>query len=186
MRIISGKYKGKRLMAPSKLPVRPTTDFAKEALFNILNNSFYFDEVSLLDLFAGTGNISYEFASRGCQQITAVDAHSGCVQFINKTAADLDFNIRTFKSDVYKFLEKTMTTADIVFADPPYDFTDEQFAKIAELVFERNLVSEEGYLIIEHSKHTKLSELPFFAFDKRYGGSVFSFFELPEEEDTQD
>ncbi|SFU42678.1 16S rRNA (guanine(966)-N(2))-methyltransferase RsmD [Pustulibacterium marinum] len=183
MRIISGKYKGKRLMAPSKLPVRPTTDFAKEALFNILNNSFYFDEVSLLDLFSGTGNISYEFASRGCKEITAVDANIGCVQYINKTAKELDFDIRTFKSDVFKFLEKTMITADIIFADPPYDFSDEQFAEIPKLVFERNLVSEEGYLIVEHSKHTKLSELPFFAFDKRYGGSVFSFFEIPSDEE---
>lgn len=182
MRIISGKFKGKRLMAPAKLPVRPTTDFAKEALFNILNNSFYFDEVSLLDLFSGTGNISYEFASRGCKTITAVDANMGCIQYINKTAKELEFNIKTFKSDVFKFLEKTSTNADIVFADPPYDFTDEQFANIAQLVFERNLVAAEGYLIIEHSKHTDLSNLAHFSFLKRYGGSVFSFFEISEEE----
>lgn len=169
-------------MAPAKLPVRPTTDFAKESLFNILNNYYYFDEISLLDLFSGTGNISYEFASRGCKTITSVDQNSGCIQFISKTSRELDFNINTIKSDVFKFLEKTAMTADIVFADPPYDFTDAQFAKIVTLAFERNLVSEEGFLIVEHSKHTNLSELPNFSFLKRYGGSVFSFFELPEEE----
>lgn len=183
MRIISGKYKGKRLIAPAKLPVRPTTDFAKEALFNILNNSFYFDEVTLLDLFAGTGNISYEFASRGCKQITSVDENSGCIQFIQKISKELDFPIRTFKSDVFKFLEKTSVKADIIFADPPYDLTGQQFATIAATVFERNLLSNEGYLIIEHSKHTDLSELPFFSFSKKYGGSIFSFFETDTEEE---
>ncbi|GLB51856.1 methyltransferase [Neptunitalea chrysea] len=183
MRIISGKHKGKRLMAPAKLPVRPTTDFAKESLFNILNNYYYFNEVSLLDLFTGTGNISYEFASRGCTEITAVDQNQGCVQFVSKTSEELDFNINTIKSDVFKFLGKTLISADIVFADPPYDFSDEQFATITKLVFERNLVSEEGFLIIEHSKHTDLSQLPNFSFLKRYGGSVFSFFEIPESED---
>ena len=94
MRIILGKNKGKRLIAPANLPVRPTTDFAKEALFNIINNYFYFDEISVLDLFSGTGNISYEFASRGCTDITSVDAHSGCVRFIQKTANELEYSIQ--------------------------------------------------------------------------------------------
>ena len=91
MRIISGKYKGKRLAAPNKLPVRPTTDFAKEALFNILNNKIEFSEVSLLDLFSGTGNISFEFGSRGTQTIISVDQHYGCVKYINKIAEELSF-----------------------------------------------------------------------------------------------
>lgn len=177
MRIISGKYKGRRLIAPKKLPVRPTTDFAKESLFNILNNDFYFDEITLIDLFCGTGNISYEFASRGCEHITAVDANYGCVNFVQKTAKELDFNINTIKSDVFKFLEKVQLHADIIFADPPYEFTDDQFSKIPELVFGKNFLSEDGYLIIEHSKHTDLSELPNFSFSKSYGGCVFSFFE---------
>jgi 16S rRNA (guanine966-N2)-methyltransferase len=107
MRIISGKYKGKRLTAPKKLPVRPTTDMAKEALFNILNNRFYFDELKVLDLFSGTGNISFELASRGTEKITAVDSFPGCVRYISKTASELDFSINTIKSDVYKFLEGT-------------------------------------------------------------------------------
>ena len=177
MRIISGKYKGKRLTAPKKLPVRPTTDFAKEALFNIINNSYYFDEITLLDLFSGTGNISYEFASRGCNEITAVDSNYGCVQFIDKTAKELSFPINTIKSDVFKFLEKGRVRADIVFADPPYDFSNEQFEKIIELVFSHEFLLEEGMLIIEHSKHTDLSNYQNFSYSKRYGGSVFSFFE---------
>lgn len=177
MRIISGKYKGRRLIAPKKLPVRPTTDFAKEALFNILNNHFYFPEISLLDLFSGTGNISYEFASRGCMQITAVDADYGCTSFIKRTARELDFNITCLKSDVYKFLDKWKTPATIVFADPPYDFSDEDFTKISELIFSKALLLNNGYLIIEHSKHTNLSILPNFSYSKSYGGCVFSFFE---------
>ncbi len=176
MRIISGKYKGKRLYAPKSLPVRPTTDFAKEALFNILHNRIFFNEVSLLDLFAGTGNISYEFASRDCKSITSVDAHFGCVKYISQTSKELDFNIKAIKSDVFKYLSKTNSTADIIFADPPYDFTDLQFQNIASLTFKHKLLNKEGFLIIEHSKHTSLSEVPYFSFEKRYGGSVFSFF----------
>jgi 16S rRNA (guanine(966)-N(2))-methyltransferase RsmD len=178
MRIISGKYKSKRISAPKNLPVRPTTDMAKESLFNILNNLYYFDSISVLDLFAGTGNISYEFASRGTETIYAVDAHFACIKFINQIAKELDFDITTFKSDVYKFLEKTSTKTDIIFADPPYDFEESQFLKIADLVFEKELLNEEGTLIIEHSKHTDLSSHPKLNYQKRYGGSVFSFFEL--------
>lgn len=183
MRIISGSHKGKRLMAPKKLPVRPTTDMAKEALFNILNNHYYFDEITVLDLFAGTGNISFEFASRGCTRITSVDAHYGCVQFINKTAQELDFSIQTIKSDVYKFLEHYNQKADIVFADPPYDISQEDFEKLPALVFQNNILLEEGYLIIEHAKHTSLEHVVNFSFSKSYGGSVFSFFEHPSEEE---
>ncbi|QXP73748.1 RsmD family RNA methyltransferase [Tenacibaculum sp. HL-MS23] len=182
MRIISGKYKSRRLSAPKKLPVRPTTDMAKESLFNILNNNYYFDSIAVLDLFAGTGNISYEFASRGTLTIHAVDAHFGCIKFINETAKELDFDISTYKSDVYKFLEKTTIKSDVIFADPPYDFEEEQFLKIADLVFDRQLLSEEGTLIIEHSKHTDLTKHPKHSYDKRYGGNVFSFFETETEE----
>lgn len=166
-------------MAPKKLPVRPTTDFAKESLFNILNNHFYFDELAVIDLFAGTGNISFEFASRGCPEILCVDADAGCVQYINKIASELNFPIKTLKADVFKYLEKANLKANIIFADPPYDLPLEQFEKIAKLVFENNLLAEEGMLIIEHSKHTSLTHLPHFSFEKRYGGSVFSFFEHP-------
>lgn len=177
MRIVSGKYKSKRITAPKNLPVRPTTDMAKESLFNILNNLYYFDGISVLDLFAGTGNISYEFASRGTENITSVDANFGCIKFINQTAKELDCEINTFKSDVYKFLEKTALQSDVIFADPPYDFSEEQFLRIANVVFERNLLNENGILIIEHSKHTDLTSHLKHSYDKRYGGNVFSFFE---------
>ena len=177
MRIISGKYKSKRISAPKNLPVRPTTDMAKESLFNILNNLYYFDSITVLDLFAGTGNISYEFASRGTETIYAVDAHFGCIKFINQIAKELDLEITTFKSDVFKFLEKTSVKTDIIFADPPYDFEESKFLKIADLVFENELLNEEGTLIIEHSKHTDITSHPNLSYQKRYGGSVFSFFE---------
>ena len=100
MRIISGKHKGKRLSAPKNLPVRPTTDMAKESLFNIINNNYYFENVDVIDLFAGTGNISFEFASRGTSTIYSIDKHFGCVRYINEVSKELNLNIRknTFKS----------------------------------------------------------------------------------------
>ncbi|NAS30375.1 16S rRNA (guanine(966)-N(2))-methyltransferase RsmD [Flavobacteriaceae bacterium R38] len=177
MRIISGKYKGKKLVAPKKLPVRPTTDFAKEALFNILNNYYHFDDIDVLDLFAGTGSISYEFASRGCENITAIDKDFGCVKYINKIAEELEFPIHVIKSDIFKFLENSKTQFTIIFADPPYAMVQEQFESVYQLVLKNDLLAENGFLIIEHSKHTDLSHLSNFSFLKKYGGSVFSFFE---------
>ncbi|WP_111682527.1 16S rRNA (guanine(966)-N(2))-methyltransferase RsmD [Winogradskyella tangerina] len=177
MRIISGTYKGRKITAPKKLPVRPTTDMAKEALFNILNNQYYFDDISVLDLFSGTGNISYEFASRGTEQIIAVDGNYGCVKFITETAENFNMPIQAIKSDVFKFLEHSNQQFSIIFADPPYDFEEAQFASIAELVFQNNLLEDNGFLIIEHSKHTDLSHLDHFSNSKKYGGSMFSFFE---------
>ncbi|MFC0605827.1 16S rRNA (guanine(966)-N(2))-methyltransferase RsmD [Winogradskyella pulchriflava] len=178
MRIISGIFKGRKIQAPKKLPVRPTTDMAKEALFNILNNQYYFDDISVLDLFSGTGNISYEFASRGTEQITAVDANYGCIKFINETAEAFDMTIQTIKSDVFKFLENSKLKYTIIFADPPYNFDVEAFSKIPELVFENQLLEDEGVLIVEHSKHTDLSDLEHYAYSKSYGGNMFSFFEI--------
>ncbi|MFI1773645.1 RsmD family RNA methyltransferase [Thalassobellus citreus] len=180
MRIISGLFKSRKIVAPKNLPVRPTTDMAKESLFNILNNTFYFNDISVLDLFAGTGNISYEFASRGTEQITCVDQDFGCIKFINQTADKFDMPLQTIKSDVFKFLEKTKIQADVIFADPPYNFSEELFSKIPELVFKNNLLLEEGVLIIEHSKHTSLSTLPNYSYSKSYGGNMFSFFENQE------
>lgn len=177
MRIVSGKYKGRRITAPKKLPVRPTTDMAKESLFNILNNQYYFEDISVLDLFSGTGNISYEFASRGTEHITAVDAHYGCIKFINETAESFEMAITTIKSDVFKFLEKTQQQHTIIFADPPYDFPTEEFAKIPQLVFQNKLLETDGILIVEHSKHTDLSHLEHYSHSRSYGGNMFSFFE---------
>ena len=178
MRIISGKYKGRRIFPPKGLPVRPTTDMSKEALFNVLNNHFSFECLKILDLFAGTGNISFEFASRGSTPITSVDADFGCVKFIKQVADEYDFNIAATKSDVFKFLERNNATYDIIFADPPYALDQKTFDKIVLLVFEKNTLQEDGMMIIEHSKYTKLDHLIHFSFKKSYGGSIFSFFEI--------
>lgn len=177
MRIISGTHKGRKLIAPKKLPVRPTTDIAKEGLFNILANRFHFSSIVIIDLFAGTGNISYEFASRGTKHITAVDANYGCVRYINRIAEELTVDISTIKNDVFLFLTKTSQTADIVFADPPYDMDVEKFKEIVQIVLERKRLNPEGVLIIEHSKHSDFSQVDGFVSARRYGNSVFSFFE---------
>ncbi|TDE05644.1 RsmD family RNA methyltransferase [Flavobacterium hiemivividum] len=178
MRIISGKYKGRRISPPKGLPVRPTTDMSKEALFNVINNHFNFDGLKILDLFAGTGNISYEFASRGSEPITSVDGDFGCVKFIKQVAAEYDFNIAATKSDVFKFLERNNASFDIIFADPPYGLDQKIFEKIVLLIFEKNTLNDDGMMIIEHSKYTKLDHMDNFSFKKSYGGSIFSFFEL--------
>lgn len=177
MRIISGIHKGKRLSAPKNLPVRPTTDIAKEALFNILANRFYFPEINCIDLFAGTGNVSYEFISRGVQQVTAVDMHYNCIKYISKTARDLEMNITAIKSDVFRYLEKNAEKADIIFADPPYDMPIEKFQKIVEIVFASEKLKEDGLLIIEHAKRMELSDTPHFSSARNYSNSTFSFFE---------
>ena len=185
MRIISGKYKSKRISAPKNLPVRPTTDMAKESLFNILNNYYHFSAISILDLFAGTGNISFEFASRGTHQVTAVDSHNKCIRFIDEISNELDLGIHTIKADVYSFLEKHQKSYDIIFADPPYDFSQEQFEEIYKHVVKNELLEEEGILIIEHSQQTDLSHLKYHYQTKRYGGCYFSFFEIVEEEEEE-
>jgi 16S rRNA (guanine(966)-N(2))-methyltransferase RsmD len=178
VRIISGKFKGRRIFPPKNLPVRPTTDMSKEALFNVLNNHFSFEGLKILDLFAGTGNISFEFASRGSDNITSVDGDFGCVKFIKQIAEEYDFNIAAIKSDVYKFLEKNKSTYDIIFADPPYAFEQKKFETIVQLIIDQNLLSADGMMIIEHSKYTKLDHMLHFSFKKSYGGSIFSFFEF--------
>ena len=177
MRIISGIYKGKRLIAPKRLPVRPTTDFAKEGLFNILRNNVDFDDIRVLDLFAGTGNISYEFASRGTNDITAVDSNYGCVKFIKETSDSLDMGINTVKSEALKFLGSGPAPFDIIFCDPPYHFESNDLGKIVESIFDNELLKEDGWLIVEHGKHTDCTELPHYSESRRYGSSVFSFFE---------
>lgn len=186
MRIISGKFRGKKIVAPKKLPVRPTTDMAKEALFNILNNYYYFDSVAVLDLFAGTGNISLEFASRGAKNVTSVDIDSGCTNFIDKMVRDMSLEeVNVVKEDVFKHINKTSAKYDIVFADPPYDFTQEQFESIPRIIFEREMLNEGGMLVVEHFSKMDLSHLNNFSFARKYGSSVFSFFEMEAEEEEE-
>ena len=176
MRIISGKYKGRRIAPPKNLPVRPTTDMSKESLFNVLNNHFDFEGLKILDLFAGTGNISYEFGSRGSDDITCVDEDFGCIKFIKQTADEMDFNIAAIKSNVFTYLEKNNNAYDVIFADPPYNLEQNKLERLVQTIFSNDLLKEDGMLIIEHSRHSKLAHLPHFSMQKNYGGSVFSFF----------
>ncbi|MDG1961975.1 MAG: RsmD family RNA methyltransferase [Flavobacteriaceae bacterium] len=176
MRIISGSHKGRRLTAPKGLPVRPTTDFAKEGLFNMLHHRFALHDVGVLDLYAGTGNIAYEFGSRGAQSITCVDQHAACCHFIDQTAAQLDLPITAVRSEVTKFLERHSGQYDIVFADPPYDFPKKNLFLLIDRICDGSFLNQDGLLIIEHTKDHDLTDHPNFNEARRYGGSVFSYF----------
>lgn len=185
MRIISGSHRGRIIHPPKNLPVRPTTDFAKESIFNILHNYFELEGLKILDLFCGTGNISYEFASRGCADIIAIDNNFNCCDFVKKTAAAFHMQqIKVMKADVFSFLKKTAGTFHIIFADPPYDM--EHMDKIHELAFEKKLLKAEGWLIIEHGPHTDLSALPHFKEKRNYGNVNFSIFVNASETPQQD
>jgi len=177
VRIISGKHKGKSIFAPKNLPVRPTTDFAKEALFNILGNQFDLTTIEVLDLFSGTGNISYEFASRGAKKVRGIDLHFTCVSFIKKTCKALGFDqVETFKNDVFKYLKRYDDQYDIIFADPPYNLKNVN--EVPELVFKNNLLRENGWLILEHDRNWDFSEHPQFIEHRVYSSVNFSIFEL--------
>ena len=176
MRIIGGRLKGIRFNAPESLPVRPTTDMAKEALFNILYNTYDFNECEVLDLFCGTGNISFEFASRGINKVTAVDKHSGCVYWVKSVIEKYQLNeIEVQKADVFKYLQQNTKTFQIIFADPPYNLPN--IPQIPQLVMQNNLLKENGLLIVEHPSLLKLNGQPGFKETRRYGNSSFSFFE---------
>ena len=138
MRIISGSHKGKKLFAPKKLPVRPTTDRSKEALFNILQHQYDWSSIRVLDLFAGTGNISYEFASRGVNEIFSVDKNSLCIKFIQQTAEKLDLRIKTIQIDALDYLSSISMNFDIIFADPPYKIDQQGYFKIVNIIFKNN------------------------------------------------
>jgi len=175
MRIIGGRLKGLRLNPPKNLPVRPTTDLAKEALFNILQNKIEFEDIRVLDLFSGTGNISMEFASRGAAQVISVDRSVQCVHYLKDTARQHGLtNIKTFKDDVFKYLQLETDQYDLIFADPPYDMN--QIPEIPKIVFEKNLLLPGGLLIVEHQSMQNLSNHPAFSEQRKYGHSSFSFF----------
>src|SRR6476469_1844608 len=156
MRIVGGRLKGIRFYPPKNLPVRPTTDLAKEALFNILQNLYDLDTLTILDLFSGTGNISLEFASRDAERIISVDKNFGCYQYLKKIAEEQKLNqIKAVKADVFKFLKKETDQFDLIFADPPYDLSS--IPEIPQLVFERELLTKNGMLIVEHQSMQNLS-----------------------------
>lgn len=175
MRIINGTHRGKIIKVPKGLPVRPTTDFAKEALFNILVNKVDFESLRFLDLFSGTGHISLEFASRGCKHITAVDKDSRCAGFLREISKELGFDINTVKGDVFEYLKNPKTKYDLIFADPPYDLKN--LEEIDTIIFEKDLLNDGGILIVEHGPKTDLSTHPHFTQHRKYGNVNFSFFE---------
>jgi 16S rRNA (guanine966-N2)-methyltransferase len=176
MRIIGGILKGLRLNPPKNLPVRPTTDLAKEALFNILLNKIEFEGIKVLDLFSGTGNISLEFASRGASEVISVDRSIQCINYLKDTSRQHKLiQIKTYKADVFKYLELETEPYDLIFADPPYDLN--QIPEIPKIIFDKNLLLPGGLLIVEHQSLQNLSNHPAFTEQRKYGHSSFSFFE---------
>ena len=176
MRIIGGKYSRRTLRPPKNLPVRPTTDLAKESLFNILSNKVDFENIAALHLFAGTGSIAFEFASRGCQPVVAVDKNLQCIQFIQQAASDFGMEgLQAIRTDVFRFIRSTPKKFDLIFADPPYAL--EGIETISRLVFENELLSAEGWLVIEHPQEIDFSEQDYFFEHRKYGKVNFSFFQ---------
>ena len=175
MRIISGELKGRRVIGSKLYNARPTTAFARESLFNILNNYYFFDKVRVLDLFSGTGSISFEFASRGCPNIELVENDKKNYGMIVNTVKNLNFRqIRTIKGDAFKYVETCLPGYDVIFADPPYDLTG--IDVLPNKIFERNLLSEEGVFILEHSKSHHFQTHPKFSEERKYGAVHFSLF----------
>ncbi len=176
MRIISGKYKGRRISAPNNITARPTTDFAKEGLFNLLNNRIDFDDIQVLDLFAGTGSISFEFASRNCSNVISVEQNEKHCAFIRKVTSELKIdNLTLLKTDVFKFIDTCHLQFDMIFADPPYELA--RLAELPDLVFSKKLLKPDGLFVLEHSSKNDFTNHPNFADHRNYGNVNFSFFE---------
>ena len=174
MRIAGGKYKG-RIFNPGKsFKARPTTDLAKESLFNILTNRYSFEECDVLDLFSGTGSIGYEFLSRGCASVTMVEINNKHIAFIKTVLNNLNEQATIVNADAFKYVKSCARNFDLVFADPPYDHPN--FMGFAELVVSSSIVKPGGTLIIEHSKAYDFSSFPHFCELRRYGHVHFSFF----------
>lgn len=179
MRIIGGTFKGRRFHPPAdKWPTRPTTDFAKEGLFNILMNRIDFEETIMLDLFGGTGSHSYEFLSRGCSDVTYVDKFTGCVRFVTKTAKELDVtaHLKIYKMDVFKFIKTTNRKYDYIFAGPPYPLPT--LNTIPDEIFKQDILTETGLFVMEHNPNHGFSDHPNFSELRSYGKTLFSFFEV--------
>ncbi len=175
MRIISGTLKGIPLKRPSNLKLRPTTDFAKEGLFNILNNMIHFELIQVLDLFTGAGNIALEFFSRGSQSIVAVDFQAKHIEAIKPDILKFQINnLQLIKEDALKYLKQTNQKFDVIFADPPFDF--DKTLDIHPIVFERQLLNPNGLLVIEHGHDKNFENLNYYLKTKNYGSVYFSFF----------
>lgn len=175
MRIIAGNLRGRRLNPPSSLPVRPTTDMARESLFNILNNYVDYEECTVMDLFAGTGAVSLEFVSRGAKEVTSIDVNAQCTDFIKTSAKQFGVNnIRVVRSDVFDLIKRAYKKFDIIFADPPYALED--LDKLPDLIFEHKLLTEDGIFILEHPREYQFNEHPHFWQHRNYGKVNFTFF----------
>lgn len=173
MRIISGTKKHYNLNFPSNVKLRPTTDFCKEAIFNIMALYFNIEDMDVLDLYAGTGAVGFEFASRGAKKISSIDDNYSCVNFIRSECSKLNFNnMHASKQDALKFLQFTNEKYDLIFADPPYDY--KYYSQIHEIVFERDLLKPKGWLMLEHSRENNFSSHPFFVESRKYGETHIS------------
>ena len=176
MRIISGTMGGRRINPPPNMPyTRPTTDIAKEGLFNILQHQLDFEGLKTLDLFGGTGSISYELASRGAHDLTIVEKDTQMFDFIKKTMAQLKIeNVKVVKRDVFQFIESCTESFDFIFAGPPYALTtiDELPVKL----FQKPILNEDGWFVLEHTPRNDYSQYPYFKMSRNYGTTIFSFF----------
>jgi len=178
MRIVSGKFKSRRFYPPAnKWPTRPTTDFAKEGLYNTLMHRIDFSASKILDLFGGTGSHCYECISRGCTDVTYVDQHGPCLRFVKEIASKLEIedDISIVKSDVFKYIQHCKVQYDFIFAGPPYPLPN--LSSLPLEIFKHNLLSEGGLLVIEHDHKHDFSKHPSYIKEKTYGQAIFSFFE---------
>ena len=177
MRIIRGKFGKRRFDVPKNITARPTTDFARENIFNVLENMLDFEGLTALDLFAGTGAISFEFVSRECSEVTAVEMANTQANFIKSVKQKLNAqNLRVIKGDVFKFIETCSNKFDIIFADPPYDHP--RFGEIPSLILNSQMLNPGTLVIVEHSRDYDFSELPHFIEQRTYGSVNFSLFEI--------
>jgi 16S rRNA (guanine(966)-N(2))-methyltransferase RsmD len=175
VRIISGKYRGKRINPPAGFHARPTTDYARESLFNILNNRIDFEAVEVLDLFSGTGSISYEFASRGAQTVHLVEKDARSVSFIRKMVDEMKLaNVRPLHVDVKAYLRACHYKYDIVFADPPYELP--WLSELPDIVMNSSVLKDDGVFILEHPKNYHFAGRKYFFEHRDYGSVNFSFF----------
>lgn len=184
MRIIGGTFKGRRFTPPADhWPTRPTTDFAKEGLFNILANHLDFEDLKVLDLFGGTGSHGYEFISRGCRDVTYVDKFGPAVAFARKTAQTLGISdrMKIVQSDVFKFIQNCRETYDYIFAGPPYGLP--RLDEIPDLIFAQGMLRPGGWLVLEHNPNHRFEQHPFFDMQRNYGTTIFSFFAQPGSEE---
>ncbi len=175
MRIIGGKYRGRKIEPPAGLKARPTTDFARESLFNILNNRIDFEDVTVLDLFSGTGSISYEFASRGAREVHLVEQDMKHFAGIKRIIRDIGFdNVRAIHIDVKAYLRTCSVKYDVVFADPPYELP--WLKDIPGLVTGSGIIKEDGFFVLEHPRSMRFSDHSLFFEHRNYGSVNFSFF----------